>query len=150
MGAALASRTNGQSPQLAIWAAKDPKGANLDRVQVIKGWSDGTSPQTKIYDVAWSGDRVADEAGVVPPVGSSVDIPNATYTNDIGAPELKLIWTDPDFDPGVPAFYYVRVIEIPTPRWTAYDAKALGETVPDDMPATIQERAFTSPVWYTP
>lgn len=103
-----------------------------------------------IYNVAWSGDRELDENGLLPPVGNTVNIPEAAYTNTIGAAQLNTVWSDPDFDPEHPAFYYLRVLEIPTPRWSTYDAKALGIDPPEDFPATIQERAWSSPIWYRP
>lgn len=106
--------------------------------------------QEKIYDVAWSGNRRPDANGRVPAVGSTVDVENATWTNTIGAPELIAVWEDPDFDPGQRAFYYLRVLEIPTPRWTAYDAKYYGLDLADDVTVTLQERAYTAPIWYTP
>ena len=141
----------GQAPQLAIWAIKDPEGANLDRIQVIKAYLDGDgNPKERIYNVAWSDNREANAAGDIPPVGNSVDVSEATYTNDIGAVSLSTIWSDPDFDPAVESMYYLRVLEIPTPRWSTYDAKALGIPVIDNIDATIQERAWSSPVWYMP
>jgi len=138
------------APRLAVWAGKDPNGANLDRVQIIKGWTDENGPHEKIYDVALSDGRSVAADGSAPPVGSTVDVDHATYTNDIGAAMLKVVWADPDFDPRYPAFYYARVLEIPTPRWSTYDAAALAEKLPADTPPWIQERAFTSPVWYDP
>ena len=104
----------------------------------------------KVYDAAWSGDRKPGADGKLPPVGNTVDVPNATWTNTIGAPELIAVWKDPDFDPSQRAFYYGRVIEIPTPRWTAYDAKYFGITMPKEVPMTTTERAYSSPIWYTP
>ncbi|MGB6907244.1 MAG: DUF3604 domain-containing protein, partial [Methyloceanibacter sp.] len=106
--------------------------------------------QEKIYDVAWSGDREPGAEGALPPVGNTVDIQEAIYSNAIGAAALEAFWQDPDFDPSERAFYYVRVLEIPTPRWTTYDAKFFGVKLPEDVPASIQERAYTSPIWYTP
>ena len=130
---------------------KDPIGGNLDRVQIVKGWLDAEGKQQeKVYDVAWSGGRKRGANGKLPPVGNTVDVANATWTNTIGAPELITVWKDPDFDPKQRAFYYVRVIEIPTPRWTAYDAKRFGVTMPKEVPMTTQERAYTSPIWYSP
>jgi hypothetical protein len=152
MGGDLTNAPAGRAPSLLIHAAKDAVGANLDRVQVIKGWldADGEAAQ-RIYDVAWSGDRVRDADGKLPAVGSTVDIATAMYTNDIGAAQLATVWTDPDFDPDRTAFYYVRVIEIPTPRHSLYDAVALGIDVGETrQPATLQERAYSSPIWYTP
>ena len=151
MGGDLSGAHAGQKPTLVIQAAKDPDGANLDRVQVIKGWVD-TKGQTheKIFDVAWSGDRKPGADGKVPLVGNTVDTANATYSNSIGAPVLDTAWTDPTFSPAERAYYYVRVIEIPTPRWTTYDAKKFGVALPTNVPASIAQRAYTSPVWYAP
>jgi hypothetical protein len=134
-----------------VAALKDPIGANLDRYQIVKGWMDSAGElHEQVYDVAWSGDRTPGTDGKVPAVGSTVDVANATWTNTIGASELIAVWTDPDFDPGQRAFYYGRVIEIPTPRWTAYDAKYYGITMPEGATMELQERAYTSPIWYTP
>ena len=135
-----------------IRAMRDPDGANLDRVQVIKGWlgSDGKTEE-RIYDVAVSDGRAIGADGrCSTPVRSTVDIADASYTNTIGAPLFTAYWKDPNFDPAQRAFYYVRVIEIPTPRWTAYDAKRFGIKMPDEVTMTIQDRAYTSPIWYTP
>ena len=151
MGADLGQAPSGKVPSFLVAALKDPIGANLDRYQVVKGWVDaGGQMQEKIYDVAWSGDRKPGADGKVPAVGSTVDVANATWTNTIGAPELIAVWTDPDFDPAQRAFYYGRVIEIPTPRWTAYDAKRFGTKPLDGTRMTVTERAYTSPIWYTP
>jgi len=140
-----------QSPTFIIQAIKDGEGANLDRVQMVKGYLDKDGkPQEKIFEVVWAGERAIDTNGKLPAIGSTVDIPNATYTNDIGAVSFQTIWTDPEFDATQSAFYYLRVLEIPTPRWTTYDAKTLGIAPPTDVPATIQERAWSSPIWYTP
>ena len=140
-----------KAPIFAVWAQKDPESGNLDRVQIIKGWYKNGHPWEKVYDVAWSDNRQMDKkTGKLPPVGNTVDIKNASYTNDIGDTQLSATWTDPDFEPTQHAVYYARVIEIPTPRWTTYDAKALGVEPPEGVPATIQERAWTSPIWYTP
>jgi hypothetical protein len=139
-----------KAPTFAIWALKDPDSGNLDRVQIIKGWYKGGYGWEKIYDVALSDGRKPDpKTGKVPPVGNTVDIKKASYTNDIGDTQLSAVWTDPDFDPKLNAVYYVRVLEIPTPRWSTYDAVSLGIPVPEDVPATIQERAWSSPIWYT-
>jgi hypothetical protein len=140
----------GKAPSFIVWAVKDPDDANLDRVQVIKGWTKGGKNFEKIYDVAWSGKRKPDASGKLPAVGSTVNVKEASYTNKIGAVELKTVWTDPDFDPRVDAFYYVRVLQIPTPRWSTYDAKKEGIAPLAGVPATLQERAWTSPIWYTP
>jgi len=151
MGGDLTQAPTGKTPTFLVAALKDPIGANLDRIQIIKGWLDaGGQTHEKIYDVAWSGDRKPDSKGKVPPVGDTVDVPNATYTNTIGATELIKVWKDPEFDPSQRAFYYVRVLEIPTPRWTAYDAKYFGIKMPPEVPMKLQERAYTSPIWYTP
>ena len=151
MGGDLSAAPNGKSPTFLVAALKDPIGANLDRIQIIKGWLDKAGEtQEKVYDVAWSGDRKPGSDGKVPLVGNTVDVPDATYTNTIGAPELIKVWKDPDFDPALRAFYYVRVIEIPTPRWTAYDAKYFNVKMPPEVPMTTTERAYTSPIWYTP
>jgi hypothetical protein len=134
-----------------VAALKDPYSGNLDRIQIVKGWLDGKGErQEKVYDVVWSGDRKPKSDGKLPLVGNTVDVANATWTNTIGAPELITVWKDPDFDPDVPAVYYARVLEIPTPRWTAYEAKFYGVTMPDEVPMVTQERAYTSPIWYTP
>jgi hypothetical protein len=141
-----------KAPTFAVWALKDPESGNLDRIQIIKGWYDKRGYGfEKIYDVAWSDKRVPDEkTGKLPPVGNTVNIQKATYTNNIGDNELSAVWTDPDFDPSQHAVYYARVIEIPTPRWSTYDAVTLGIEPPKEVPATIQERAWASPIWYTP
>ena len=152
MGGDLPNKpTEALTPTFAVWALKDPNSGNLDRVQIIKGWYENGYPQEKIYDIAWSDNRTPDpKTGKLPPVGNSVDIKNATYTNDIGDSQLAAVWKDPDFHPERHAVYYVRVLEIPTPRWSTYDAKALGIDPPAGVAATIQERAWTSPIWYTP
>jgi hypothetical protein len=151
MGADLPARTGNESPRFIVWAVKDPVDGNLDRIQIIKGWSKSGQTFEKVYDVVWAGDRKPDPTtGKVPAIGNTVDIKNASYTNTIGATELKQVWKDPDFDPTLNAFYYARVIQIPTPRWSTYDAKKLGVPPPSSVPATIQERAWTSPIWYTP
>jgi hypothetical protein len=152
MGSDLTAAPKGKAPTLLIHAAKDPAGANLDRVQVIKGWLDeNNATQQHVYDVAWSGARKADADGNVPEVGNTVDIATAKYSNDIGTAQLASVWTDPDFKPEQAAFYYVRVLEIPTPRQSLYDAIALGIDVSvTKYAATLQERAYSSPIWYTP
>ena len=140
----------GDAPTFAIRAAKDPVAANLDRIQVIKGWSAGGETFERIHDVALSDGRRVGPTGKAPPVGSTVDVMRATYTNDIGAASLQAVWRDPDFDPDVHAVYYVRVIEIPTPRWSTYDTAAAGLPPRGDVMPTLQERAYTSPIWYMP
>jgi hypothetical protein len=140
-----------KAPSFAVWAVKDPTSGNLDRIQIVKGWTKSGQSFEKVFDVAWAGDREPDKwTGVVPPIGSTVDIEKATYTNSIGAVELKTVWTDPEFDASVPAFYYARVLEIPTPRWTTIQAAQLGIAPPSLVPATVQERAWSSPIWYSP
>jgi hypothetical protein len=152
MGGDLGPATHGQAPGFLIRAIRDPDGANLDRVQVVKGWLDAKGEMhERIYDVAASDGRTIGADGrCKTPVGSTVNIKEATYTNAIGAPFFQSFWRDPDFDPSERAFYYIRVLEIPTPRWTTYDAKFFGVKRPDDIPASIQERAYTSPIWYKP
>jgi len=140
-----------QSPDFIVAVSKDPDGANLDRVQIIKGWRDTNgATHEKIYDVVWAGDREIGEDGKLPSIGTTVNMEDASYKNTIGQAELFTIWTDPDFDPVQAAFYYVRVLEIPTPRWPLFDAKRMGATIPNDAELTAQERAYTSPIWYTP
>jgi hypothetical protein len=140
-----------KTPNFIVAAMKDPLSGNLDRIQIIKGWLDENGKtHEKVYDVAWSGDRQPAEDGKLPPVGNTVDVKNATWTNTIGAPELITVWTDPTFDPKEHSFYYTRVIEIPTPRWTAYEAKRYSIEMPEKVPMVTQERAYTSPIWYTP
>ena len=140
-----------KAPSFAVWAVKDPTSGNLDRIQIVKGWTKSGQSFEKVFDVAWAGDREPDKwTGVVPPIGSTVDIAKGTYTNSIGAVELKTVWSDPEFDPSVHAFYYGRVLEIPTPRWTTIQAAQLGIAPPDVVHPTQQERAWSSPIWYTP
>jgi hypothetical protein len=151
MGGDLERAPSGKSPTFLVAALKDPLSGNLDRIQIIKGWLDAKDTvQEKVYDVVWSGDRKPGPDGKLPSVGNTVDVANATWSNTIGAPELITVWKDPDFDPKLRAFYYARVIEIPTPRWTAYDAKRFGIQMDKDVPMTTTERAYTSPIWYTP
>jgi len=151
MGGDLRNAPYGKAPTFLVAALKDPFSGNLDRIQVVKGWLDANGErQEKIYDVVWSGDRKVGVNGELPPVGDTVDVANATWTNTIGAPELITVWKDPDFDPNVSAVYYARVLEIPTPRWTAYEAKFYGITMAPEVPMVTQERAYTSPIWYTP
>ena len=152
MGGDLRSAPAGKSPTFLAAALKDPLSGNLDRIQIVKGWMDAKGElQEKVYDVAWSDGRKPDpKTGKLPSVGNTVDVANATWTNTIGAPELIAVWKDPGFDPKQRAFYYARVIEIPTPRWTAYDAKRFGIKMDPKVPMTTTERAYTSPIWYTP
>jgi hypothetical protein len=152
MGGDITAAPAGKSPTFLVGAMKDPIGANLDRIQIIKGWVDGAGKtQERIYDVAVSDRRKIEADGrCKTPVGNTVDLANATWTNTIGDPELLTVWKDPAFDPSHRAFYYARVIEIPTPRWTAYDVKRLGSKPLPGTKLTLQERAFTSPIWYTP
>lgn len=152
MGGDLSDAPAGKAPTFLVAALKDPIGANLDRYQIVKGWMDRSGKlHEKVYDVAWSGNRKPDaKTGKLPAVGNTVDVAEATFTNTIGAPELIAVWRDPDFDPAQPAFYYGRVIEIPTPRWTAYDAKRFGTKPPPGTQMTVTERAYTSPIWYSP
>ena len=151
MGGDLTRSDDGEAPRFLIRAVKDPDGANLDRVQVVKGWRDSDGGLfERIYDVAWSGDRSI-ENGVLEDVRSTVDPAAAEYLNSVGAAELAVTWTDPDFDADEAAFYYVRVLEIPTPRWTAYDAAFYGiPKLPESVPLVTRERAYSSPIWYTP
>ncbi|PDT72644.1 DUF3604 domain-containing protein [Bradyrhizobium sp. C9] len=152
MGGDLGAAPQDKAPTFLVAALKDPIGANLDRYQIVKGWLDRAgNAQEKVYDVAWSGDRKPDsKTGKLPSVGSTVDVANATWGNTIGSPELVAVWKDPDFDPKLRAFYYGRVIEIPTPRWTAYDAKRFGVAPLPGTAMTVTERAYTSPIWYSP
>ncbi len=153
MGGDLHAAPAGKSPTFLVGAMKDPIGANLDRIQIVKGWLDGKGAvQEKVYDVVW-GDadkRTPAADGKLPSVGTTVDPATATWTNTIGDPELIAVWTDPDFDPKVRAFYYARVLEIPTPRWTAYDAIRFGVEPLPGTRMTVVERAYTSPIWYNP
>jgi hypothetical protein len=152
MGGDLTRAPAGRAPSFLIQAVKDPVSGNLDRVQVVKGWLDAAGKtHERIYNVAWAGPRRLDASGRLPSVGNTVDVSTATYTNSIGAVELATVWKDPDFNPAQTAFYYVRVLEIPTPRHSLYDAVALGIDVKETkQPASIQERAYASPIWYTP
>jgi hypothetical protein len=151
MGGEFRQAPAGKSATFLVAALKDPIGANLDRVQVVKGWLDSQNNlQEKVYDVAWSGNRKPGANGKLPPIGNTVDMKTATWTNTIGAQELITVWKDPDFDPSLYAFYYVRVLEIPTPRWTLYDAVRFGVTMDPKVPMIEQQRAYTSPIWYTP
>jgi hypothetical protein len=152
MGGDLAAANEGQAPDFVVQAMRDPNGANLDRVQIIKGWVDASGRlRERIYDAAVSGDRTIGADGrATKKVGNTVDRKTATYRNDIGSASLSANWTDPDFDPAVRAYYYVRVLEIPTPRWTTNDAVLFGREIPEGAPVSIQERAYSSPIWYTP
>jgi hypothetical protein len=151
MGSVLPDPSPDASPQFMVYAERDPDGAKLDRIQIIKGWTHNGQVYQKIYDVVWSGDRKIDaKTGKLAPVGNSVDISKATYSNTIGADKLLKVWKDPDFDPRFHAVYYARVLEIPTPRWTTYDAVKLGIPPPADVPTVIQERAVATPIWYQP
>lgn len=152
MGGDLTRGPKNEAPSFMVVASKDPDGANLDRIQIVKGWleRDG-SLEEKVYDVVWSGDREIDAGtGKLPAVGSTVDVETATYTNAIGSADLATVWQDPDFDPKQRAFYYARVLEIPRPRWTTIDAAYFDVELPDEVPRAIQDRAYTSPIWYTP
>ena len=152
MGGDLQRAPAGKSPTFLVAALKDPIGANLDRIQIIKGWMDRQGQlQEQVYDVAVSdGRKINDDGRCKTPVGNTVDIEAANWSNSIGDTELLTVWRDPTFDPAVRAFYYLRVLEIPTPRWTAYDAKYFGLNLSDEIPVIQQERAYTSPIWYTP
>jgi hypothetical protein len=151
MGGDLAKAPANKAPTFLVAALKDPMGANLDRVQIVKGWVDASGKaQEKVYDIVWSGNRKPGANGKLPPVGDTVDVAKATWTNTIGATELAAVWKDPDFKPSQRAFYYARVIEIPTPRWTAYDQLRFGVKMSKDVPMKHQERAWTSPIWYSP
>ena len=151
MGGDLSTREGDGAPTFMVYALRDPIGANLDRIQIVKGWLDSEgATQERVHDVAWSQGREMDAEGNVPAVGNTVDIENANWTNTIGASELATVWTDPDFDPGQSAFYYARVLEIPTPRWVVYDAFRFDVPIPKGAETTGQERAYTSPIWYTP
>ncbi len=153
MGGELSDAPAGWAPTFLVAALKDPYSGNLDRIQIVKGWLDADgNTNENVYDVAW-GDadrRQPGPDGTLPPVGNTVDLENATWTNTIGDPELITVWEDPDFDPAMKAFYYARVLEIPTPRWVVYDAKRYGAVLGDEVWKTLQERAYTSPIWYTP
>ena len=139
-----------QAPSFMVYSLRDPEGANLDRIQIVKGWLDADGKtREQVYDVAWAGERAIVD-GKLPPVGNTVDVANANWTNTIGAAELSTVWTDPDFDAKQKAFYYARVLEIPTPRWSTYDAFRFGVDLPEGAPTATQERAYTSPIWYSP
>jgi len=153
MGGTLHRAPKGKSPTFLVAALKDPLSGNLDRIQIVKGWLDKKgNTHEKVYNVAWgdANSRPVDKNGNIPAVGNTVNVTTATWTNTIGDPELITVWADPDFDPAQRAFYYARVIEIPTPRWTAYEAKFYAIKAPEKSPMITQERAYTSPVWYEP
>jgi len=151
MGGDLYGKSADGAPTFMIYALRDAVGANLDRIQIVKGWLDSKGgTHEKVYDVAWSDGRKPDSSGKLPPVGNTVDIEAANWLNTIGAAELGTVWTDPDFDPKQKAFYYARVIEIPTPRWVVYDAFRYGTEIPAGAETIHQERAYTAPIWYTP
>jgi hypothetical protein len=152
MGGDLAGAPEGAAPSFLIHAARDPLSGNLDRIQIIKGWLDEDGEaREKVFDAAWAGVRAIGADGRLTPVGNTVDLATALYDDTIGAAQLATVWTDPEFDPAQRAFYYVRVLEIPTPRHSLYDAVALGvDADQTGQPATIQERAWSSPIWYTP
>ena len=152
MGGDLYNAPAGKAPTFLVASLKDPLSGNLDRIQIVKGWVDSKgNRQQKIYDVAVSDGRTIGADGRCKiSVGSTVDVANATWTNTIGDPELISVWKDPDFDPKLRTVYYARVIEIPTPRWTAYEAKRFGVKMLPEVPMVTQERAYTSPIWYTP
>ncbi len=151
MGGDLPARGNAEAPTFMVYALRDPIGGNLDRIQIIKGWMDDDGDtHEKVYDVAWSDNREPGSDGKLPPVGSTVNAATASFTNTIGESELATVWTDPDFDPEESAFYYARVIEIPTPRWSTIEAFRFNLPIPEGAPVSTQERAYTSPIWYTP
>jgi hypothetical protein len=151
MGGDLTSTPGDQAPTFMVATLKDPDGANLDRIQIVKGWldSDGESHE-KVHDVVWAGDREPGPDGKLPAIGNTVDLKTATYSNSIGTAQLSATWQDPSFDPTEKAFYYVRVLEIPTPRWTAFDEVRFGIKMDKEVMRILQERAYTSPIWYTP
>jgi hypothetical protein len=151
MGGALLLDESDQtikSPTFLINAIKDPMGANLDRAQIIKGWIDKDGElHEKVFNVAWSGDRKLDANGKLNEVGNTVDVANATYTNAIGSEEFLITWKDPTYQANQKSFYYTRILEIPTPRWTAYDAKKFAQTFPDGVSMIVTERAYSSAIW---
>jgi len=152
MGSELTKAPEGKAPGFLMYAVKDPDGANLDRIQIVKGWVDAEGKtHEKVFDVARSDKREPGPDGKVPPVANTVDLATAKYLNTSGAPALRGFWSDPEFDPGQRSFYYLRVLQIPTPRHTLYDAVARNaDPSKTGHPPTIQERAYTSPIWYTP
>jgi hypothetical protein len=152
MGGELHPADSAGPPRFLVVAERDPDGANLDRIQIIKGWV-GPAGETReqVYEVGLSDGRAVDPTtGRAPALAGTVDLTEATYRNSVGAATLSALWTDPDFDPGVRAFYYARVLEIPTPRWTAYDARFFKVKMPPEVRMTVQDRAYSSPIWYTP
>ncbi len=152
MGGDLQPRTGNRAPSFMVYALRDPIGGNLDRIQIIKGWMDASGEtHERLYDVAVSDGRTIGADGrSMTPVGNTVDANTANFTNTIGDSELAAVWTDPDFDPAQQAFYYARVIEIPTPRWSTIEAFRFGIPIPEGAPVSTQERAYTTPIWYTP
>ncbi|MEP4486815.1 MAG: DUF3604 domain-containing protein [Halioglobus sp.] len=150
MGGDLPVRKNDKAPSFMVYALRDAIGANIDRIQIVKGWQEGKTTKEQVYDVVWSGDRKPGADGKLPPVGNTVDAETASWTNTIGSAELGTVWSDPDFDPKQRAFYYARVIEIPKPRWSTHDAVRFGIPIPEGAPVSTQDRAYTSPIWYTP
>lgn len=147
----LAAPDGADAPNFLFYSLRDTSGANPDRVQIVKGWIDAKgASQECVHDVAWPDDRMPGTDGAPPPVGDTVDLSIPSSTNTIGASELGTVWTDPDSDPALRAFYCARVIEIPAPRWTAYDAVKFGLDLPAEMPLKAQERAYSAPIWYTP
>jgi hypothetical protein len=151
MGGDLTKAPQGKAPNFLVAALRDPYSGNLDRIQIVKVWLDKKGKrQEKVFDVVWSGDRKPGADGKLPLVGNTVDVKNATWTNTIGSPELSTVWSDTEFDPKLSASYYARVLEIPTPRWTAYEAKRFGVKMDEKVPMVTVERAYTSPIWYTP
>ena len=151
MGGDLTQAPAGKAPVFMVAAAKDPWSGNLDRLQVIKGWVEDGERQERVYDVAVSDGRtIGSDGRCLTPVGDTVDEADASYLNNIGDAELRAVWTDPDFDPELRAVYYARVLEIPTPTWQAYDSEFFNIQMPEEVPLKHQERAYTSPIWYTP
>jgi hypothetical protein len=151
MGGDLMKRPAGRSPSFLVAALRDVYSGNLDRIQIVKVWVDASAKRhERVFDAVWSGDRKIDADGKLPKVGNTVDVANATWTDTIGSQQLTTVWTDPEFDPKVSAAYYARVLEIPTPRWTAYEAKRFDIEMKDGTPMITIERAYTSPIWYTP
>ena len=151
MGGNLSAPADGEVPTFLVAALKDALSGNLDRIQIVKGWVDADGElKEKVYNAVWAGDRKLNSDGKLPAIGNTVDVSNASWTNSIGAAELIGVWKDPDFDPSLQAFYYARVIEIPTPRWTAYEAKRFAVKMSEEVPMITTERAYTSPIWYTP